>query len=191
VATRTEVAAISPAGRVAGRTISVLLFLTGAAIMVAAWPGVWIICPSGAEPCIHRAAAAGLTTIVGIIVIGLGVAIWFNVRRRPVTGGGPSGYRWGLGALFAGGLVLASKQIPPWTCAVGRFDELLHACVTLHARAEPADWLPLKSGLIAFGLLGGMAIGVLRKWIGLSAFVSAIAWLGGIAWLLNEAFVRS
>jgi hypothetical protein len=159
-------------------------------IIVAAWPDVWALCPSGAEPCVHRAAAAGLTTIVSLIVIGVAVAIWINVRRRPVAGGGPSGYRWGLGALFAGGLVLASKQIPPWTCAVGRFDDVLHACVTLHARTEPTDWLPLKAGLIALGLLGGATIGLLRRWVGLSALVAAVGWIGGVVWLLDAAFVR-
>lgn len=127
---------------------------------------------------------------MSVLVLGLGAAIWLHTRRRPVRNGQGSRSSWGLGALFALGLVLVSRQIPAWTCDIGRFDEVLRSCVTVHTRTDPHSAVALKDGLIAFGVLGGTAIAVMSRWVRLSAPVAAIAWMVGAGWLLLDAFVR-
>jgi hypothetical protein len=189
VTARTDVA-ISPAGRLAGRTISAALLLTGAAFLVAAWPDLWRRCPFRTGPCVQRAAVAGIATMGAIIVLGVGAVIWWNVRRRPLAERGVSGYRWGLAVLFVGGVAITAKLIPAWSCAAGHVDPALGLCVTGHHRTDATSLMPLKVGLLAVGVVGAAAIGRLRGWVRVSALVAAVAWIAGTGWLLDAIFVR-
>ncbi len=164
--------------------------MTGVGVIAASWGALWQRCGEIAGECVARSAGAALLTMASVVSVGVGVAIWWRIRRRPVDPSGSSRYAWALGVLFAFGLVLAASRIPAFTCKRGRFDDVLELCMHPPTTSEPARWLFVKEAVVGLGLLGGMGIAIRPRWIRVTAPLGALAWFGGAGWVVAETLFR-
>ena len=181
---------ITAQGRLAGRTVAVLLAASGAGIVLASWDELWERCGEIAGECVSRSASAVLLSAVSLLAVAVGVLVWVRVRRRPIDPYGSSRYVWALGVLFALGVVFVAGRIPAFTCARGRFDDLLELCMHPPSTSEPARWLFVKGAILAAGFVAGAVIAARPRWVRITALTTVIAWLGGAGWLVVETLVR-
>ncbi len=182
-----ELLEISPEGALAGKTFALVLLGSAAALVVASWEDLWRRCGEATGPCVERAAAAGLLTILSVLAVVCGVGIWLRIRKRAVDPTGSSRYVWALGALFAIGLVLVAARIPAFTCGRGRFDTLLQLCMHPPSTSDPASWLWAKKVIVVVGLAGGVAIAARPRAVRFSAAAALAAWAGGFGWVTVDA----
>lgn len=185
-----ELSEISHDGAVAGRTSSAVLIVTGIGVIAASWAALWQRCGEIAGECVSRSAGAALFTMASMVGVGVGVGIWWRIRRRPVKSSGSSRYVWAIGLLFAFGLVLAASRIPAYTCERGRFDNVLELCMHPPTVSEPARWMFAKEAVVGLGLLGGVGIVARPRWIRVTAPLGALAWFGGAGWVVVETILR-
>lgn len=167
-----------------------ILVVTGVGVIVASWGALWQRCGQIAGECVSRAAGAALLTMASMVGVGVGIGIWWRIRRRPVKSSGSSRYAWAIGLLFAFGLVLAASRIPAFTCERGRFDNVLELCMHPPTTSEPARWMFVKEAVVGMGLLGGVAIVARPRWIRVTAPLGALAWFGGAGWVVVETLLR-
>ena len=181
---------ISAEGRLAGRTVAILLVATGAGSVAASWDDLWRACGEIAGPCVSRSASAVMLSAVSLGIAALGVLLWIRIGRRPIDAEGSSRSVWALGLLVALGAAFAASRIPSFTCARGRFDDLLELCMHPPSTSEPARWLLAKQALVVAGIVGGLVVAVRPRWVRMSAPLAALLWLGGAGWLVFETMVR-
>ena len=178
---------ITPEGRIAGRTAGALSVGSGVAAIAVSWDDLWRRCGDELRgPCVSRSASAVLLTATGVVALALGVLAWRRVGRRPVDAYGSSRWVWALGALFALGAVLVASRVPAFTCARGRFDELLELCMHPPSTSEPSRWLLGKEAIVVAGIVGGLVIVARPRWVRVTAVLAAGLWLGGLGWTLLE-----
>lgn len=185
----TTLAEITREGRLAGRTLSILLAVTGAMVASAAWDELWLRCGVALGECVERAAGAALLVIGAVVSLLLGALLWWRLSRRPVDADGSSRYVWTLGVLFALGLIFVAGRIPAFTCARGRFDDLLELCMHPPTTSEPARWLLVKSAIVVTGLIGGAIVSARPSLVRVTSPVSSAAWLAGTSWIVLETLV--
>ena len=188
---RSIVAEISPAGAIAGHTMSGVLVASGIAFVVASSDELWRRCSDTGGTCGTSAAAAGLVTLSSVALIVAGVVLERRVRSRPVDPEGSSRLVAGLGVLFALGLLLVAWRIPAFTCDRGRFDEVLELCMHPPSTSEPTAWGWVKASVALLGIGGGVAIGLMPRWAKVTAPLAILAWIGGAGWFMVEALVRA
>jgi hypothetical protein len=186
-----ELAEISPEGRLAGRTVSLLLIGSAAAVIAVSWNELWHRCGAVDGRCVERAAGAGILTIFSLFVLAGGIGIWRQVRRRPLDPDGSSRYVWALGLLFALGLALVAARIPAFTCVRGRFDDVLRLCMHPPSTSVPASRLLVKRAVLVVGLLGGVVIAAKPRGVRLWVPVTVAAWVAGAGWSMVHAWVLS
>ena len=184
------VAEITREGALAAYTICVVLIVSGLAFIVASSDELWRRCGAGSDACEVDAASAGLVTLLSIVAIVAGAALYRSSRRRPIDPEGSSRFVVGLGVVFALGLLLLAWRIPAWTCERGRLDPVLELCLHPPASSEPSRWVPLKQVLAALAVVGGVAIATRPRWGWRMALLAVLAWAGGAGWLLVDSFVR-
>ena len=186
-----ELAEISPEGALAGRTVSLLLVGSATALIAVSWNELWHRCGAAESRCVERAAGAGILMIFSLLVLAGGIGIWRQVRRRPVDPDGSSRYVQALGLLFALGLALVAARIPAFTCARGRFDDVLQLCMHPPTTSAPASWLLVKRAILVVGLVGGVAIAVKPRGVRLWVPATVAAWIAGAGWSMVHAWVLS
>jgi hypothetical protein len=183
-------AEISAEGALAGRTTSLVLVGSAAALVGASWDELWHRCGAIAGTCVERAAGAALLTLLAMLALVCGIGIWRRVGRRIVDPQGSSRYVWILGLLFALGFVFIAARIPAFTCERGRFDDTLERCMHPPTTSDAMSWLWAKRGIVVVGLLGGIAIAALPRGVRLWVPVAVAAWIGGAGWLIVDTLVR-
>jgi hypothetical protein len=181
---------ISPEGALAGRTVSLVLVGSAAALVVASWDELWRRCGAAASPCVERAAGAGLLMVLATFALACGIGIWLSVGRRAVEPGGSSRYVWALGVLFALGLALIATRIPAFACARGRFDDTLVLCMHPPMTSEPTSWLWVKRAIVVVGIAGGAAMTARPRAVRVSMPAAVAAWVAGAGWTIVDALVR-
>lgn len=175
---------ISREGAIAAKTLVAVLVVSGVAIVAASWNELWHPCGVVVSTCVNRASTAALLDLFSIGAIAIAVALGWRLRSRPVGPEGSSRYVIVLGVLFALGLVSLAGSIPVWSCARGRLDPFLEMCVHPQTRSNATSWLLLKRAILLVGLVAGVAIAFLRRWVRLSALLAALGWFGGVGGFL-------
>jgi hypothetical protein len=187
----TNVEGLSPEGRIATWTIAGLLILTGIATIATAWDEVWQICGDELRgECVSRSSAAILASGAATIAVLAGIAIAVRTRRRTVDPDGSSRWVWLLGAMTVVGAVVIVGRIPPFTCDVGRFDELLGLCLHPPDTSEPRAWMAERVGVVVIGVVLGVVVAMKPRWIRVTAPIAAAVWLVGFGWLIADTLVR-
>jgi hypothetical protein len=187
--TRQVVAEISPEGRIAGLTISIVLVVSGVIVLAAGMDELWRRCDVSNEGCTASAAGAGLASLGSIAAILAGVWMWRRIGRRPVHPEGSARFVLGLAALFAAGLLLLAWRIPAFTCERGRFDEVLQLCMHPPTTSEPVRWTLLKLACVTLGLGAGVAIALWPRWVRVTAPLAVLGWAGGLGLLLWQTLL--
>jgi hypothetical protein len=105
---------------------------------------------------------------------------------------GGSAWRFGLGAIFALGVIAAASRIPDLTCPRGyQLGGELCARVGVAARLAASDWVWLKDALIAAGIVVGAGVIAARRLTRYTWPVAALVWLAGTGLLLFTTLLRS
>ena len=94
-----------------------------------------------------------ILTMCSVAAIAWAVGILLRIRRRPVDPEGSSRYVWALGALVALGGIFIAGRIPAYTCARGRFDDVLVLCLHPPSTSDPTSWLLLKKAIVVVSLI--------------------------------------
>ena len=187
----TNVDDLSPEGRFAAWTIAGLLAVTGVATIVAAWDEVWQICGDELRgECVSRSSAAILASGAATVAIIVAVVIGVRTRKRTTDAEGSSRWTWVLGAMTIVGAVVMSGRIPAFTCAEGRYDDLLGLCLHPPTTSEPTSWMIEKSAIVATGVVLGFVVAIRPRWIRVTAPLAALVWLGGFGWLIADTLVH-
>lgn len=181
---------ISPEGRIAAWTTAGIFVATAATVLVVWWDPLWQRCGELEGPCVRRAATAAILATGSVIALASGVAIAVRLRRRPVAAAASSRYVWWLGALFAVAVAVASWQIPSFTCEQGRFDALLERCMHPPGTSEPARWIVAKNAILTTGLVGGVTIAAVPRFVRAAIPIAAVTWLGVLAWIVADELAR-
>jgi hypothetical protein len=181
---------ITAEGRLAGRVFAVVLVLTGAGVIAASWDELWRRCNALSGECVSRSAASVLLTGGSVVLIAAGVFTWWRVSRRPVDPYGSARFVWWFGVLFALGAVFAASRIPAFTCARGRFDDLLQLCVHPPSTSEPARWAWAKEVIVAVGLLGAIVVMSRPRLARITVPLATAVFAAWTTWLVVETLVR-
>ena len=181
---------ISPDGRIAARTFASVLVATGVVVIAASWDELWRGCGEVMGRCVERSAGASLLVVGSVAAVVLGGVVWWRTSKRPIDEEGSSAAVWWLGVIFAIGMIFLASRVPAYTCAQGRFDELLVMCQHPPTVSEPTRWLWAKQAIVAAGVAGGLAIGIARRHPRITAPLAVLAWVAGAGWLILETLVR-
>ena len=174
---------ISPAGRAAAFITAGCLAGAGIAYLVASWDE--LTCHGSPDVCEDLAAGGGLVWVLSLVAIGGSIAIVLATRRRPVEPDGEPGWMWGLGAVFAVGVIAAAALLPSWTCPDAmHVDADFGLCIGRMTRFGATGWIWLKELLVVAGLVIGFGLIRRARWIAVTAPVAVVAWSGGLGWLL-------
>jgi hypothetical protein len=177
---------ISPEGRLAGRIFAVTLIVSAAVMIVVSWDDIWRVCNAVSGPCVERSAAAMILSMSSLAAIGWGVWIVLRIRRRPVDPEGSSRYVWALGALVALGGIFIAGRIPAYTCARGRFDDVLVLCLHPPSTSDPTSWLILKKAIVVVSLIVAVLVSLRPRNVKVTAPLSVAVWAVGFGWLLAD-----
>ena len=175
---------ITPEGRIAGRTVAVLLTGSAIAVFATSWDDMWARCDELSGTCTQRSAGAVILVGGSVFALFLAVAIWVRIGRRPVHPEGGGRWVWLLALPFLFGCVFATSRIPSFTCSRGRFDELLELCMHPPTTSDPTPWRWLKIVIIVLGFAGAAVIAARPGWVRITAPVTAVVWAVGLGWLL-------
>jgi len=179
-------AEISPEGAFAGRVFAVTLLVSAVALIVVSWDDIWRVCGEVMGPCVERSAGATILTIGSLAAIGWGAGILLRIRRRPVLPQGSARYVVALGALLALGCIFIAGRVPAFTCARGRFDDVLVLCMHPPSTSDPTSWLLFKKAIVVAGLLVAVLVSVRPRNIRVTAPMSVAVWAIGFGWLLAD-----
>jgi hypothetical protein len=179
-------AEISPVGRIAGWVTAGCLVVAGVAFIATSWDE--LTCAKGPS-CEDWAGFAGLVSLVSLAAIGAGVRIVWTVWRRPVDPDGSSLWIWGLSVLFILAALTVALLIPVATCPSGTsLDPIFRLCIRGTERRPATQWMWAKWALAIGGIGLGIAIGKLRRFVVVSAIITALTWVFALTWLLRETF---
>jgi hypothetical protein len=177
---------ISPEGRLAGRIFAVTLIVSAVVMIVVSWDDIWRVCGEVAGPCVERSAAAMILTMCSVAAIAGAVAILVRIPRRPVDPEGSSRYVWALGVLIGLGGIFIAGRIPAYTCARGRFDDVLVLCLHPPSTSDPASWLFLKKAIVVTALAVAIVVSIRPRLVRFTAPVCVTVWAVGFGWLLAD-----
>ena len=180
---------ITAEGRLAGRTVALLLVLTGVGIGAASWDDLWRRCGQVAGACVARASSAVLLVAISVVLVGLGVVVARRTSRRPVDPDGSSRWVWALGAMLLVGSVMLASRVPAFTCARGRFDELLDLCMHPPSTSEPQRWGLARQAIVVLGTIAAVVTVARPRWARATVPATVVVWLGSMTWLVIEALV--
>jgi len=97
---------------------------------------------------------------------------------------------WWFGVLFALGAVFAASRVPAFTCARGRFDDLLELCMHPPSTSEPSRWLWAKEAIVVVGLVGGTVVAARPSLARFTVPLATLVFALGTGWVILEALVR-
>jgi hypothetical protein len=181
-------AEISPAGKIAGFVTAGCIIVAGIAFIATSWDE--LTCAKGPS-CEDWAGAAGLVSLVSLAAIGAGLRIAWTVWRRPVDPEGSSLWIWGLSVLFILAALAVALLIPVATCPSDTsLDPVFRLCIRGNERLPATQWMWAKWAIAIGGIGIGVAIGKLRRFVVVSAIVTALAWAFALTWLLRETFAK-
>jgi hypothetical protein len=172
---------ISPVGRVAAFTTLGSVLVAGIMYAIAAWRafGCTRACPV-------KPAVGGLVLLLTLAVCAAAVALLTNVLRRPRDPSGGSGWSYGLGVIFALGVLGAITRIPDLTCPQGTILSAFGYCSGTHdARIDPASWIWLKDSIAIGGIILAAGLIPRRRLMPATAPVAALVWLAGMGLFLK------
>ena len=127
-----------------------------------------------------------ILTMCSVAAIAWAVAILLRIRRRPVDPEGSSRYVWALGVLVALGGIFIAGRIPAYTCARGRFDDVLVLCLHPPSTSDPTSWLLLKKAIVVVSLIAAVLVSVRPRNVKVTAPLSVAVWAVGFGWLLAD-----
>jgi hypothetical protein len=177
---------VSPEGKLAGRIFAVTLIASAVVMIVVSWDDIWRVCGEVAGPCVERSAGAMILTICSVAAIAWAVGILLRIRRRLVDPEGSSRYAWTLGALVALGGIFIAARVPAYTCARGRFDDVLALCMHPPSVSDPTTWLLLKKAIVVVSLAIAFVVAIRPKLVKVTAPLSVAVWAVGFGWLLAD-----
>ena len=177
---------ISPEGKHAGRIFAATLLASAVAMIVVSWDDIWSVCGEVVGPCVARSAGAMILTMCSLAALGWGVWIVLRVRLRPVDPEGSSRYVWALGALVALGGIFIAGRIPAYTCARGRFDDVLVLCLHPPSTSDPTSSLLLKKAIVVVSLIVAVLVSVRPRNVRVTGPLSVAVWAVGFGWLLAD-----
>ena len=177
---------ISPEGKLAGRIFAVTLIVSGAVMIVVSWDDIWRVCNAVSGPCVERSAAAMILSMSSLAAIGWGMWIVLRVRLRPVDPEGSSRYVWALGALVTLGGIFIAGRIPAYTCARGRFDDVLVLCLHPPSTSDPTSSLLLKKAIVVVSLIVAVLVSVRPRNVRVTGPLSVAVWAVGFGWVLAD-----
>jgi len=180
-------AAISGPARVAALTTTIAIGVSGAAYSFAAIRGAMCV-----GLCVVNRGLAGLIMLAVVPATLAALASVRSVWRRPVGPAGGSGWRFGLGAIFAVGVWAAASRIPDLTCPHGyELGGELCARVGVAARLAASRWILLKDALTGVGIIVGFTVIAARRLTRYTWPVAALVWLVGTGLLLATTLLRA
>jgi hypothetical protein len=177
---------ISPEGRLAGWVFAGTLVVSAVATIVVSWDDIWRVCGEVAGPCVERSAGATILTMCSVAAIAWAVGIFVRLRRRLVDPEGSSRFVWALGALVALGGIFIAARVPAYTCARGRFDDVLVLCLHPPSTSDPKSWLLLKKAIVLVSLAVAFVVSIRPKLVKVTAPLSVVVWAVGFGWLLAD-----
>jgi hypothetical protein len=177
---------ISPEGKLAGRVFAGTLAVSAVAMIVVLWDDIWRVCGEVVGPCVARSAGAMILTMCSLAAIGWGAGILLRLRRRPVDPQGSARYVWALGVLVALGGIFIAGRIPAYTCAQGRFDDVLVLCLHPPSTSDAVSWLLLKKAIVVVSLIVAVPVSVRPRNVKVTAPLSVAVWAVGFGWLLAD-----
>jgi hypothetical protein len=180
-------AEISPEGRLAGRIFAVTLIVSAVVMIVVSWDDIWRVCNAVVGPCVERSAGAMILVLCSIGAIAGAIGILVRIRRRPVDPEGSSRYVWALGVLVAMGGIFIAGRIPAYTCARGRFDDVLVLCMHPPSTSDPTSWLYLKRAIVVGALAFAFVVSIRPRFVKVTAPVCVAVWAVGFGWVLADA----
>jgi hypothetical protein len=179
-------AEISPEGRLAGRIFAVTLIVSAVVMIVVSWDDIWRVCNAVVGPCVERSAGAMILVLCSIGAIAGAIGILVRIRRRPVDPEGSSRYVWALGVLVAMGGIFIAGRIPAYTCARGRFDDVLVLCMHPPSTSDPTSWLYLKRAIVVGALAFAFVVSIRPRFVKVTAPVCVAVWAVGFGWVLVD-----
>jgi hypothetical protein len=179
-------AEISPEGRLAGRIFAVTLIVSAVVMIVVSWDDIWRVCNAVVGPCVERSAGAMILVLCSIGAIAGAIGILVRIRRRPVDPEGSSRYVWALGVLVAMGGIFIAGRIPAYTCARGRFDDVLVLCMHPPSTSDPTSWLYLKRAIVVGALAFAFVVSIRPRFVKVTAPVCVAVWAVGFGWVLAD-----
>jgi hypothetical protein len=177
---------ISPEGAFAGRVVAVTLLVSAVAMIVVSWDDIWRVCNAVVGPCVERSAGAMILVLCSIGAIAGAIGILVRIRRRPVDPEGSSRYVWALGVLVAMGGIFIAGRIPAYTCARGRFDDVLVLCMHPPSTSDPTSWLYLKRAIVVGALAFAFVVSIRPRFVKVTAPVCVAVWAVGFGWVLAD-----
>ena len=177
---------ISPQGKLAGRVFAGTLVVSAVVTIVVSWDDIWRVCGVIAGPCVERSAGATILTMWSVAAIAWAVGIFVRIRRRLVDPEGSSRYVWALAALVALGGIFIAGRVPAYTCARGRFDDVLVLCLHPPSTSDPTSWLILKKAIVVVSLIVAVLVSVRPRKVKVTAPLSVAVWGVGFGWLLAD-----
>jgi hypothetical protein len=171
---------ISPEGRIAGLTA------TGCVIAGSvAWLVVTVriaLCTTG---CDHPAGLGGLVLFVVAVPFVASIALFRSILARPTDPEAGAGWRFGLGVIFAVGVVAGASWIPSLTCPSGTKLSFFGFCAGANgARLEATSWVSIRRLIDVAGIVAGLTIMRSRRWVRVTAPVAGLVFLAGTGVLL-------
>jgi peptide/nickel transport system permease protein len=177
---------ISREGSLAGRAFSLTLLASAIGLIALSWDDIWRVCGAVHGECVERSAGVVILTMGSIPAIAWGIGIFVRIRRRPVDPAGSSRYVWALGVLVAVGAIFIASRIPTYTCARGKFDDVLVLCQHPPTVSQATSWLIFKGVIVAIGLLAGALVAVRPRFAKQTAPIAVIVWAVGFGWLIAD-----
>jgi len=179
-------AEISPEGRLAGRIFAVTLIVSAVVMIVVSWDDIWRVCNAVVGPCVERSAGAMILVLCSIGAIAGAIGILVRIRRRPVDPEGSSRYVWALGVLVGLGGIFIAGRVPAYTCARGRFDDVLVLCMHPPSTSDPTSSLLLKKAIVVVSLIVAVLVSVRPRNVRVTGPLSVAVWAVGFGWLLAD-----
>ena len=163
------------------------LVVSAVVMIVVSWDDIWRVCGAVVGPLRRAIGRRDDPHDVLPRRDRLGrVGIFAPLRRRPVDPEGSSRYVWALGALVALGGIFIAGRIPAYTCARGRFDDVLVLCLHPPSTSDPTSWLLLKKAIVVVSLIVAVLVSVRPRNVKVTAPLSVAVWAVGFGWLLAD-----
>jgi peptide/nickel transport system permease protein len=177
---------ITGEGTLAGRAFSLTLLASAIGLIALSWDDIWRVCGAVHGECVERSAGVVILTMGSIPAIAWSIGILVRIRRRPVDPAGSSRYVWALGVLVAVGAIFIASRIPAYTCARGKFDDVLVLCQHPPTVSQATSWLIWKGVIGAIGVLAGVLVAVRPRFVKQTAPIAVIVWAVGFGWLIAD-----
>jgi hypothetical protein len=140
--------------------------------------------------CAVRPAVGGLILMLALALSIVALLVGINVGRRPVDPAGGGGWSYGLGVIFALGVLAAVTRIPDLTCPAGTVLSAFGYCSGPHdRRIDVASWIWLKNAVAIGAVVLGAAVISRRRLIAITLPLAAVVWLIGTGLFLRTVLL--